>query len=660
MPTIIEALLITIGIDPKGVFTGGQQVTAAMKRTTEGAVRDGKAFEAATKKMADGLTSVRNQVLGVAAAVIGFTGLAAFVKSIVSGNANLGYLSTAIGMNAQQLSAWQYAMTQAGGTAADANAAFSTLQKGILDFEQGGDTGFVATLSRLGVSAMDAQGKMRPLNDIMLDLAALFKTVGPEQAQGLGAALGFPQAAINELTKGREAVQKDLDAGLKFAPTNKAIEDAQKVEREIASLQVAFKSLGSTILEDVLPDVIALLDELNLWLQSPEGQAKIKEWEDDIKNFGTEVNHVVQVFGGWETAIGAILALKFAGWAAQSIAALTPLVSLLASLPGAGPALVAAAVALGIYGGFKGAEKSGEDVAKAGEAGLTPAMLDEYGNAIGYKDKAGKYYTNEQAEALAKPPAAATPTPVPAPPAPAPAPPAPEAPAQGGQQAFYDKAYQTLLAEAQKQGVQNPEAVARLGAAQTAQETGYGRHAPNNNYFGIKGAGGTQTTQEFENGQWVTKQASFRGYASMEDSVADYIKFLKDNPRYQGVLAAKTADDAITAQGRTGYATDPDYAAHLASINARARRATSPDPSLRRAMNGGPQPDPSLLNGAQARVASNTTNNQTATTNTSSTEVHVGAVHVAVPSGDPKIIAQGMGGALRNHMLADSAATGLA
>ena len=149
------------------------------------------------------------------------------------------------------------------------------------------------------------------------------------------------------------------------------------------------------------------------------------------------------------------------------------------------------------------------------------------------------------------------------------------APFSGSTRDFYNKAYTTLLEEAKKQGLPNPEAIARLGAAQASEESGYGKSAPNNNYFGIKGKGGAQQTREFVNGQWITTSASFRGYASFEDSAADYIKFLKENPRYKDVLAAKTPEEAISAQGRTGYATNPNYTSSLASIHSRGMASTA-------------------------------------------------------------------------------------
>ena len=139
------------------------------------------------------------------------------------------------------------------------------------------------------------------------------------------------------------------------------------------------------------------------------------------------------------------------------------------------------------------------------------------------------------------------------------------------QKEFLDSMYKNLLDEAKKQGVKNPEVIAKLGTAQSALETGYGKHlAGGNNYFGIKarpGEGGSGVaTQEFVNGKMVTVNDKFRKYGSMQESAADYVKFLSENKRYKGVLGADTLNDAISAQAKTGYATDPNYGSKLQNI----------------------------------------------------------------------------------------------
>jgi flagellar protein FlgJ len=119
----------------------------------------------------------------------------------------------------------------------------------------------------------------------------------------------------------------------------------------------------------------------------------------------------------------------------------------------------------------------------------------------------------------------------------------------------------------------------RALVAQAALETGWGRRVIKtgdggsaHNLFGIKAAGwkGERArvgTHEYTNGVKHAETADFRAYASPAESFADYVRLLKTNPRYQQALAAGT-DIKGFARGlqKAGYATDPGYAAKIASI----------------------------------------------------------------------------------------------
>ncbi|MCD9087141.1 flagellar assembly peptidoglycan hydrolase FlgJ [Stenotrophomonas sp. SY1] len=123
----------------------------------------------------------------------------------------------------------------------------------------------------------------------------------------------------------------------------------------------------------------------------------------------------------------------------------------------------------------------------------------------------------------------------------------------------------------------NPRAL----VAQAALETGWGkRHIKrdngdsSHNLFGIKANGwsgerATTGTHEYVNGQRRNETASFRAYGSVAESFGDYVRMLKNSPRYQAALKAGS-DVRGFAQGlqRAGYATDPSYAAKIAAIAA--------------------------------------------------------------------------------------------
>lgn len=111
--------------------------------------------------------------------------------------------------------------------------------------------------------------------------------------------------------------------------------------------------------------------------------------------------------------------------------------------------------------------------------------------------------------------------------------------------------------------------------AQAALETGWGRSQPghSHNLFGIK-AGGSWTgasvqanTEEFVGSESRRVDADFRAYGSQRESVQDYVRLIRDNPRYAGALNTGGDTQAFAnALQRGGYATDPDYARKLVTV----------------------------------------------------------------------------------------------
>lgn len=127
-------------------------------------------------------------------------------------------------------------------------------------------------------------------------------------------------------------------------------------------------------------------------------------------------------------------------------------------------------------------------------------------------------------------------------------------------------------------GLQNASDITGLDpsviAGQAAWESGYGAHAPGNNFFGIKGVGdaGSQMlwTTEYIPGQGnVRVQAPFAAYSSPAAGLAGYASFITDNPRYQGAEDATTVSGQISALGAAGYATDPNYVGNITSTAAK-------------------------------------------------------------------------------------------
>lgn len=120
---------------------------------------------------------------------------------------------------------------------------------------------------------------------------------------------------------------------------------------------------------------------------------------------------------------------------------------------------------------------------------------------------------------------------------------------------------------------------ARAIMAQAALETGWGQHVSRANdggssfnLFGIKanrlwsGDSVQARTQEYSKGAFASEQAAFRSYDSLGDAFDDYVRFLKDNPRYLQALRADSVQGFAQGLQQAGYASDPGYAGKIVDV----------------------------------------------------------------------------------------------
>ncbi|RJG05942.1 flagellar assembly peptidoglycan hydrolase FlgJ [Noviherbaspirillum cavernae] len=142
------------------------------------------------------------------------------------------------------------------------------------------------------------------------------------------------------------------------------------------------------------------------------------------------------------------------------------------------------------------------------------------------------------------------------------------------------QAFQERLASHAQEASSTTGIPAKFMLAQAALESGWGKReiraadgSASHNLFGIKAGKGWKgkvveaVTTEYVNGVPEKRVEKFRAYDSYADAFRDYAKLLRNNPRYENVLANAT-DATSFAQGlqRAGYATDPNYANKLAKI----------------------------------------------------------------------------------------------
>jgi flagellum-specific peptidoglycan hydrolase FlgJ len=105
---------------------------------------------------------------------------------------------------------------------------------------------------------------------------------------------------------------------------------------------------------------------------------------------------------------------------------------------------------------------------------------------------------------------------------------------------------------------------ASVTLAQAILESNWGKAAPGNNLFGLKGKGPAGSTRhpvvEYSHGRRHVRFDFFRAYATLEESLVDHAKIITTGRVYARARAA-SEDPAAFARALQGtYASDPHYA----------------------------------------------------------------------------------------------------
>ncbi len=111
---------------------------------------------------------------------------------------------------------------------------------------------------------------------------------------------------------------------------------------------------------------------------------------------------------------------------------------------------------------------------------------------------------------------------------------------------------------------------ASVTLAQAILESSWGRSAPGNALFGIKGKGPSgsnlRKVVEYRGGKRVIRRDHFRAYESWDESVADHAALLSKSRVYAKARAVSEDPDAYVRALQGTYASDPRYASKLSAM----------------------------------------------------------------------------------------------
>lgn len=246
------------------------------------------------------------------------------------------------GLSTQNVQALSQALVAQGGSAQDAFAAMQKVQD-LMASPITGNVGWFGDVAKLGLDPSAIIGA-QDTAEALANIAGSFEKMTPLNQRLAGQALGFDENTIRLLMKGRDEVERQLDSRGKLGiMTQKQVEDAARLTKASAELNLVFTDMGNTIAGELVPAFAEMAEDFTTFYRDN------KDLVDSGLEafFGTLAKNV--------ELVSAALILMGGASALKGLAALRALVG------------------LGGVAGAAGAAAGGSAAATAGASGLAIA-----------------------------------------------------------------------------------------------------------------------------------------------------------------------------------------------------------------------------------------------------------------------------------------------
>lgn len=308
MPTVIDSLLVELGLDPSDYLAQQKEVeretersakaieqsqTRATKETEkqrneaqkkqdvvtkrnekEARERERKAKQEAAerKKFTDETTeSIGRMGMTLAAAVLGFEGLKggiSYLGNLSEGQANLGRTATRIGVTAEALNIYGKAVELAGGKTEDVVDTFGKLSQEFTQFKITGKPGpLLQLLTQKGVAFRDAKGDLLDIGTILDGLSKKTQNMSDQDRANLFAQAGISQGVINRMLETTAEQDKQLEKARELNRVNNlAVKNAEDFHAALSGAGQAVAAMGTSLNSVVIPKLTQGLNLLSDWL----------------------------------------------------------------------------------------------------------------------------------------------------------------------------------------------------------------------------------------------------------------------------------------------------------------------------------------------------------------------------------------------------------
>lgn len=266
MPTIIDALIVTLGLDTSGWTAGQRKAVDALRKTEAEAARTAKQLEAQGNLAASFFGKVRNEIVALTAAYLSASAIKSFAERITETDAALGRLSVNTGMSVEDLAAWEGAAQRTGGSAEGMAASISGIARQLEMFKITGESPLIPWLVAAHVNLQRFFADSTSMTERLEMLAQAAKAIGdPAKAQAIFGQIGLDQGTVNLLLGDTDRL---IAREKEIWPITRADTDAAQ-RRRTAWLDLAdtFGRTGRVLLTALTPALVRIMGVLQQLVQ---------------------------------------------------------------------------------------------------------------------------------------------------------------------------------------------------------------------------------------------------------------------------------------------------------------------------------------------------------------------------------------------------------
>lgn len=300
MAQIIDALLITFGIDTREFDKARQKIDDGTKNLRETSKKNADYMESQGKRAAGFFSSIKNEMLALAGVSLTFGGTLGFVKGMTNDLQALSNQATVLRSSAKELDGFGRAAEAAGSSVQSMLGSLSAVNDKMMAARQGRpDSGFMGALQMLSQdTGINLSRFMQDPNVTSQELSkqileAIQKDPNKDRARMAGRTIGFDDAVINSANSGQ--LLRNID---RFTASSGITERNTKAAKEFNEQWTVLAQNFDALKNKLFSELIPVIQQVNTSLTDlSQNKGSISEFFGDLSK---DIKEIIGIdLGKW-------------------------------------------------------------------------------------------------------------------------------------------------------------------------------------------------------------------------------------------------------------------------------------------------------------------------------------------------------------------------